>query len=73
MEHCIDHPDGATSYLCMKHQVYMCEACLRCRDPQSYCKFRPSCPIHFLQKESNTEMIESATEAAKDEGRRKAA
>ena len=70
---CINHPDKATRYLCMKHQAYMCEGCLRCRDNQSYCKFRPSCPIHFLHKEGNAEMIEGATEIAKNEIREKAA
>ena len=73
MEHCINHPDRATRYLCMKHQAYMCEECLRCRDPKIYCKFRTSCPIHFLQKESNAEMIEGATEVAKDASCKKAA
>ncbi len=35
----------------MKHGVYMCEECVRCRDPKIYCKFRSSCVISFLQKE----------------------
>ena len=47
---CINHPDRETSYLCMKHQVYMCEACLHCKDPKVYCKYRPSCPIWFMSK-----------------------
>ena len=50
MGRCINHPDRETSYLCMKHQIYLCEACLECRDPDIYCKFRSSCPIHFLSK-----------------------
>jgi hypothetical protein len=32
-----------------------------------------SCPIHFLEKESNTEMIESVTAVEKDRGCKKAA
>jgi hypothetical protein len=34
----------------MKHNIYMCQECLDCRDPEIYCKFRSSCPIHFLTK-----------------------
>jgi len=47
---CINHPDRETSYLCMKHNIYLCEECLKCRDPEIYCKFRSSCPIWFLSK-----------------------
>ncbi len=50
MEHCINHPDRETSYACLKHNSYMCEECLHCRDPEIYCKFRSACPIHFLTK-----------------------
>ena len=34
----------------MKHNYYLCEECLECRDPDIYCKFRPSCLIYFLSK-----------------------
>ena len=47
---CINHPDKETSYVCMKHEIYMCENCLKCRDPEIYCKFRSACPIHFLTR-----------------------
>ena len=50
MGKCINHPDRETSYICMKHNIYFCEDCLECRDPDIYCKFRPSCPIHFITK-----------------------
>ncbi len=50
MPHCVNHPDRETSYVCTKHNIYMCEDCLHCRDPEIYCKFRSSCPIHFLTK-----------------------
>ena len=50
MGFCINHPDRETSYLCMKHNIYLCEECLACRDPEIYCKFRPSCPIWFMSK-----------------------
>jgi len=50
MGKCSCHPEIETSYLCMKHNVYLCEDCLKCRDPEIYCKFRSSCPIWFMQK-----------------------
>jgi hypothetical protein len=28
MGKCINHPDRETPYLCMKHQIYLCEECL---------------------------------------------
>jgi len=34
----------------MKHNLYMCEECMHCRDPEIYCKFRTSCPIHFITR-----------------------
>ena len=50
MGYCINHPDRETHYKCMKHDMYLCEECLECRDPDLYCKFRPSCPIYFMTK-----------------------
>jgi len=50
MEKCVNHPDRETNYLCMKHNIYMCEECMKCRDPEIYCKYRSSCPISFLSK-----------------------
>jgi uncharacterized 2Fe-2S/4Fe-4S cluster protein (DUF4445 family) len=50
MGKCINHPDRETNYICMKHNIYLCEECLECRDPDIYCKFRPSCPIYFMTK-----------------------
>ena len=47
---CINHPDRETPYICMKHQIYLCEACLECRDPKIYCKYRSACPIWFMSK-----------------------
>jgi hypothetical protein len=34
----------------MKYNVYLCDDCLECRDPNIYCKYRSSCPIWFMQK-----------------------
>lgn len=50
MGKCSNHPDRDTRYLCMKHDIYLCEECLKCKDPNIYCKFRSSCPIWFLSK-----------------------
>lgn len=50
MPPCVNHPDRETSNVCTKHNIYMCEDCMHCRDPEIYCKFRSSCPIHFLTK-----------------------
>ena len=47
---CINHPDRETPYHCQKHHIDMCEECLRCRDPELYCKYRTACVIHFLSK-----------------------
>ncbi len=50
MGKCVNHPDRETSYLCMKHNIYMCDECIKCRDQELYCKHRSSCPINFLSK-----------------------
>lgn len=50
MGKCIHHPERNTPYLCMKHQVYLCEECLQCKDPNIYCKHRTACPIWFMRK-----------------------
>lgn len=52
MGRCIHHPERETSYKCMKHNIYLCDECLACRDPDLYCKYRSACPIWFLNKGS---------------------
>jgi ferredoxin len=47
---CINPPERETSYLCMKHNITLCEECLQCHDPELYGKFRESCPVWFLTK-----------------------
>ncbi|SDT99548.1 ASKHA domain-containing protein [Desulfobacula phenolica] len=61
MGNCINHPDRETNYICMKHNIFLCEECLECRDPDIYCKFRPSCPIYFITKKG-FESSENETE-----------
>ncbi|MGD9213274.1 MAG: ASKHA domain-containing protein [Desulfobacteraceae bacterium] len=51
MGKCTCHPELETPYICMKHQIYLCEECLECRDPDIYCKFRPSCSIWFMSRQ----------------------
>ena len=53
MGKCINHTDRETSYHCQKHNIDMCEECLRCRDPELYCKYRTACVIYFLSKETS--------------------
>ncbi len=50
MGKCANHPDRETSFLCSKCNIYMCEECQKCRDPEIFCKFRSSCPIWFIDK-----------------------
>ena len=57
MEKCANHPDRETNYLCMKHNIYMCEECMKCRDPEIYCKYRSSCPISFLSKKGTEDWV----------------
>jgi uncharacterized 2Fe-2S/4Fe-4S cluster protein (DUF4445 family) len=64
MGFCVNHPERETSYICMKHNIYLCEACRACRDPEIYCKFRPSCPIWFMSKQKARLMREEKEKAA---------
>ena len=50
MGKCKNHIEVETGYFCHKHNYYMCKECLRCSDPDIYCKFRPSCVVHFIEK-----------------------
>jgi hypothetical protein len=50
MGKCRNHPNKETSYVCTKYTIYMCEECLKCSDPEIYCKFRSACPICFVDK-----------------------
>ncbi|MBW1697619.1 MAG: hypothetical protein JRH18_01010 [Deltaproteobacteria bacterium] len=58
MGKCSCHPEIETSYMCMKHTVYLCKECLKCRDPEIYCKFRNSCPIWFMQKKGIKHLVD---------------
>ena len=47
---CVNHPDRETNYACRKHNIYLCEEYLECRDSEIYCKYRSSCVIWFMTK-----------------------
>jgi uncharacterized 2Fe-2S/4Fe-4S cluster protein (DUF4445 family) len=47
----------------MKHQIYLCQECLECKDPEIYCKFRPSCTIWFI-RERKSDLDRTAAEEA---------
>lgn len=71
MGKCINHPDRETQYTCMKHRIYLCKECLRCKDPKIYCKYRSSCPIWFLSKRQNgldNEIDENAEKVETESG-----
>ncbi|SHO46795.1 hypothetical protein SAMN02745220_01642 [Desulfopila aestuarii DSM 18488] len=51
MGRCRNHPERETNHHCLKHNVFLCEECLSCLDPELYCKFRTSCTIWFVHKE----------------------
>ena len=36
--------------LCMKYNRYQEGETVACQDPDLYCKFRPQCLIHFMDK-----------------------
>lgn len=64
MGFCVNHPERETSYVCMKHNIHLCEECLACRDPEIYCKFRPSCSIWFMSKQKARLVREEEEKAA---------
>ena len=64
MGRCVNHPEKETSYACLKHNLYMCEDCLVCRDPEIYCKYRSACPIHFLTRRKGNLDEDEKTKAA---------
>ena len=62
MGKCVNHPDRETRFMCMKHNIYLCEECIKCRDPQIHCKFRSSCPIWFMEKRGGRGIDDASAE-----------
>jgi hypothetical protein len=48
-------PDDNISYLCMKYNRHQQGDRLACQDPGLYCKFRPQCLIHYMEKRRRRE------------------
>ena len=71
MGQCACHPEIETRFLCMKHDRYLCEECLKCQDPELYCKFRLSCPIWFLEKRGGQKLLDADSAAADERPIRK--
>jgi hypothetical protein len=51
MIHHKENDGGEALYDCQKHRIQIPAAGAQCKDPELYCKFRPSCLIHFLERE----------------------
>ena len=45
---CSHHPDRDARYVCLKHEVHLCEECRCCVDPELYCRHRTACVIHYM-------------------------
>jgi len=56
MGFCKNHPESESNYYCSKHQIYLCEECLSCRDPEIFCRYRTSCTIWFLTKKGGNDI-----------------
>lgn len=51
--YCTNHPDKAGNYYCAKYNRYLCDECLRCQDPNIFCRHRTACIIWELTKYSD--------------------
>lgn len=65
---CVNHPERETRFICMKHNRYLCEECLKCQDPEIYCKFRPQCAIWFMEKRGKAWAEEDRAAIAENPG-----
>ena len=43
-------------FCCMKYNSSVPGDAVRCCDPTTYCKFRPSCLISFMEKEQKKQL-----------------
>lgn len=64
MGKCICDLDKETRFQCLKHNVWLCDECLSCRDPKLYCKHRSACPIWFIEKRQMRLLKEGQAAAA---------
>lgn len=49
------HDGDAVLYDCQKYQIKVSAENAECKDPKLYCKFRPSCMIHFMARQRTRE------------------
>ena len=42
--------ESPVRYLCMKYNRHQEDGAIACQDPDLYCKFRPQCMIHYMEK-----------------------
>jgi hypothetical protein len=47
--------ENEITYTCSKYGLRMPPSSAACKDPKLFCKFRPSCLIHFLDKQHRAE------------------
>ncbi len=47
---CKNHRGEQARFLCQKYNYFLCDKCLRCYDPEIYCKFRSACIINYKDK-----------------------
>ncbi|MFH1539900.1 MAG: hypothetical protein ABIH66_13185 [bacterium] len=59
MGRCVNHPKRESDFHCAKNDEYLCKECMKCADPDIYCKFRPSCNIWYMLKCDEEENVES--------------
>lgn len=64
MTTCVRHPQREATHQCLKYGNYLCDECLRCRDPKLYCKHRPACAIWFIDKQRRRQEHEEQSAAA---------
>jgi len=65
MGQCSCNPQIESRHICMKHNIYLCQGCLTCRDPQLYCKYRSACIIWFMTKHGDVlDQAEKVTRVA---------
>jgi hypothetical protein len=63
---CEYHPDEEGVFFCEKDDMYMCEQCACCHNPNIYCKFRTACVIDLLTKEGELSPCGEASDEGKD-------
>lgn len=53
---CKNHPEKEVSFICQKYSIGYCGECCTCPQPDTYCKFRASCPIWVMCERFSKEL-----------------